>query len=72
MNKTIAMYLRCITGDRPHAWLEWLAWVEYCYNTSYQSALRTTRFQVVDGWPPPASIPYTIGLARTDTMEALF
>jgi transposase InsO family protein len=33
VNKTIAMYLRCITGDRPRAWLEWLPWAEYCYNT---------------------------------------
>jgi len=32
VNKTIAMYLRCLTGDRPRAWLEWLPWAEYCYN----------------------------------------
>jgi transposase InsO family protein len=24
VNKSIAMYLCCITGDRPRAWLEWL------------------------------------------------
>lgn len=30
VNKTIAMYLRCITGDRPRAWVDWLAWAEYC------------------------------------------
>jgi len=35
VNKTIAMYLRCITGDRPRAWLDWLPWAEFCYNTSY-------------------------------------
>lgn len=24
VNKTLTMYLRCITGDRPRAWLDWL------------------------------------------------
>lgn len=40
VNKTIAMYLHCITRDRPRTWLEWLPWAEYCYNTSYHSASR--------------------------------
>jgi transposase InsO family protein len=35
VNKTIAMYLHCITGDRPRAWLDWLPWAEYCYNTTF-------------------------------------
>ena len=49
VNKTISMYLRCITGDRPRAWLDWLPWAEYVYNTSYHSALHTSPFQVVYG-----------------------
>jgi hypothetical protein len=49
VNKIIAMYLRCITGDRPGAWVEWLSWAEYCYNTSFHSALRATPFEVVYG-----------------------
>jgi len=57
VNKTIAMYLRCITGDRPRDWLDWLLWVEYCYNTAFHSALRTTPFTVVYGRPPPALLP---------------
>ena len=51
VNKIIAMYLRCLTGDRPRAWVDWLAWAEYCYNTSYHSALRATPFEVVYGRP---------------------
>lgn len=35
-NKIITMYLRCLTGDRPRHWLEWLPWAEFCYNSSYQ------------------------------------
>lgn len=30
VNKTIGMYLRCMAGDRPCSWLEWLPWAEYC------------------------------------------
>jgi transposase InsO family protein len=34
-NKIITMYLRCLTGDWPRQWLEWLPWAEFCYNSSY-------------------------------------
>ena len=71
VNKTIAMYLRCITGDRPRAWLDWLPWAEYCYNTAFHSALRTTPFQVVYGRPPPALLPYESATARTATVDGL-
>lgn len=71
VNKTISMYLPCITGDRPRAWLEWLPWAEYCYNTSYHSALRATPFQVVYGREPPPLLAYALGSARTDTMDTM-
>ncbi|KAK1620537.1 hypothetical protein QYE76_026054 [Lolium multiflorum] len=71
VNKIIAMYLRCITGDRPRAWVDWLAWAEYCYNTSYHSALHATPFEVVYGRPPPAMLPYASGTARTETADDL-
>jgi hypothetical protein len=53
VNKVIAMYLRCVTGDRSRAWVDWLSWAEYCYNTSFHTALRATPFEVVYGRPPP-------------------
>ena len=71
VNRTIAMYLRCITGDRPRSWIDWLPWAEYCYNTSYHSSLRTTPFEVVYGRPPPALLPYTAGTARTEAVDGL-
>lgn len=71
VNKTIAMYLRCITGDRPRAWLEWLPWTEYCYNTAFHSALRTTSFQVVYGRPPPNMLPYQPGSAQLQAVDAM-
>ena len=38
-NRVITMYLRCLTGDRPRQWLQWLPWAEYVFNTAYQSSL---------------------------------
>ncbi|WVZ77751.1 hypothetical protein U9M48_025578 [Paspalum notatum var. saurae] len=71
VNKVIAMYLRCVTGDRPRAWLDWLPWAEYCYNTSFHTALRATPFEVVYGRPPPPLLPYRPGTARTETADEL-
>ena len=71
VNKVIAMYLRCVTGDRPRAWVDWLSWAEYCYNTSFHTALRTTPFEVAYGRPPPPLLPYTSGTARTEAADAL-
>ena len=71
VNKVIAMYLRCVTGDRPCAWVGWLSWAEYCYNTSFHTALRATPFEVVYGRPPPPILPYRPGTARTEAADAL-
>jgi hypothetical protein len=71
VNKVIAMYLRCVTGDRPRAWVDWLAWAEYCYNTSYHTALRATPFEVVYGRPPPPILPVDPTTARTEVAGEL-
>jgi hypothetical protein len=71
VNKIIAMYLRCVTGDRPRAWLDWLPWVEYCYNTLYHSALCATPFMVVYGRPPPTMLLYQPGTARTEAADKI-
>jgi transposase InsO family protein len=61
VNKGIAMYLRCATSDRPRAWVDWLSWAEYCYNTSYHTAFRATPFEVVYGRPPTPLHPHAPG-----------
>jgi hypothetical protein len=60
VNKVITMYLRCATGDRPRAWVDWLSWAEYCYNTSYHMALCATPFEVVYGRPPPPLLSHAL------------
>lgn len=69
VNRTIEMYLRCFTSDRPRRWFQWLPWVEYCYNTSYHSSLKTTPFEVVYGRPPPSMLSYCPGLAKLEAVD---
>ena len=71
VNKVIAMYLRCATGDRPRSWVDWLPWAEYCYNTSYHTALRATPFEIVYGRPPPSLLPHQEGAAETEDADAM-
>jgi hypothetical protein len=68
VNRMIAMYLRCLTGDHPHSWLKWLPWAEFCYNSSYQTTLHTTPFQVVYGRPPPSLIKYQGGTSQVQAV----
>lgn len=61
VNRIITMYLRCLSGDRPKNWLQWLPWAEFCYNSSYQTSLRETPFKVVYGRDPPTISAYQLG-----------
>lgn len=70
-NKIIAMYLRCLTGDRPWQWVHWLPWVEFCYNSSYQASLKTSPFRVVYGRDPPILRAYEQGEAKLLAVEQL-
>ena len=71
VNKIIAMYLCSITRDRPQAWVEWLPWAEYCYNTAYHSALHTTLFRVVYGRDPPPVLTYQSGTTTNQTVDEM-
>ena len=71
VNRIIVMYLRCVTGDRPRSWVDWLSWAEYCYNTSFQTALRATPFEVVYGRPPPPLLPLQHGAAQTQAADTM-
>lgn len=53
VNRTIEMYLRCFTSDKPNKWLTWLPWAEFCYNTGFHTSLKATPFEIVYGRPPP-------------------
>jgi hypothetical protein len=44
-NKIIAKYLQRLVGDRSSTWLQWLAWAEFCYNSSVEALLKTSPFR---------------------------
>jgi hypothetical protein len=69
VNKVITMYLQCLSGGRPRKWVQWLPWAEFCYNSAYQSSLRTSSFRVVYGHDPPAILSYTPGAARLPAID---
>jgi len=68
-NRILGVYLRCLASDRPRSWLRWLPWTEFCYNSSYQTALRATLFEVVYGRPPPTMASYQAGVARVTALD---
>jgi hypothetical protein len=63
------MYLCCLSGDRPRDWLRWLPWTDFCYNSTYQSSLRTSLFRVVYRREPPLVHTYTTGEARLPVVQ---
>jgi hypothetical protein len=69
VNNIITMYLRCLVGDRPRQWLKWLPWAEYCYNTAFQSSIRTSPFRVVYGREPPSLRPAAAEEARVPAVH---
>jgi hypothetical protein len=69
-NKIITMHLRCLTGDRPKQWLHWLPWVEFSYNSSFQTSLKTSPFKVIYGKAPPSLRDYTPGEAHLSTVQS--
>jgi len=65
VNRTLKMYLRCFTGDKPKDWIKWLSWVEYTYNTSYHSSTGKSPFELV---PAPSLLSYIPGTARVESV----
>ncbi|KAA0062047.1 Retrotransposable element Tf2 [Cucumis melo var. makuwa] len=58
VNSGLEAYLRCFCGERPKEWTNWLHWVEYWYNTTYNSSIGITPFQAVYGRLPPPLLYY--------------
>ncbi|WVZ93414.1 hypothetical protein U9M48_039394 [Paspalum notatum var. saurae] len=56
-------------GDRPRQWVQWLAWPEYCYNSSYQASLGTSPFNVVYGRDPPSLRAYDGSSAKLPAVD---
>lgn len=47
VNQCVEMYLRCMVGQKPKHWSQWLPLAELWYNTSYHSAIGMTPFKAL-------------------------
>ncbi|GKF08281.1 retrotransposable element Tf2 [Tanacetum coccineum] len=69
VNRSVECYLRCMCGDKPKEWSNWIALAEYWYNASYHTTINNTSFQVVYGQPPPARITYSHGESPLEIVD---
>ncbi|GJU22459.1 reverse transcriptase [Tanacetum coccineum] len=67
VNRCLECYLRCISREKPKAWAKWVSLAEYWYNTTYDTSLKTTPYEVLYGQPPPNPIAYVQG--QVDTVD---
>jgi hypothetical protein len=72
VNQCLENYLRCQTFQNPKKWNSHLSMVEWWYNTSFHSSLKTTPFYVLYGFPPPLMtkniLPDSVGQEARDVM----
>lgn len=50
--------------------MDWIAWAEYCYNTSVHSSTKLTQF--VYGIKPPSLLSYTPGVTNVQAVDDIF
>lgn len=64
VNKCLEMYLRCVAGQHPSKWPQFLPWEEFWYNTEFYHSIGMTPIKAVYGRDPPTLLKYP--LAATD------
>ncbi|XP_071728214.1 uncharacterized protein [Rutidosis leptorrhynchoides] len=69
VNKSVECYLRCMTGEKPKDWANWLSHAEYWYNTHFHTAIGTTPFEVLYGQSPKDVVNYNKGASKVDLVE---
>ncbi|KAL4304501.1 hypothetical protein GQ457_10G006680 [Hibiscus cannabinus] len=69
VNQCLETYLRCMIGDRPKQWTEWLHLPEWWFNTTFHSAIQVTPYQALYGQPPPIHFLYVAGASMVVTVD---
>ena len=52
-NRCLETCLCYFVGSKPRQLVEWLAWAEYWFNTTYNASTKVSPFQALYGRPPP-------------------
>ncbi|KAM0048718.1 putative ribonuclease H-like superfamily [Helianthus debilis subsp. tardiflorus] len=69
LSKCLDNYLRCLCFEKPSEWTKWLPLAEYWYNSTYQSAIKCTPFEVIYGQLPPMCLPYLPGESNVEAVD---
>ncbi|GKA40938.1 retrotransposable element Tf2 [Tanacetum coccineum] len=65
VNKCLECYLRCMTGERPKEWVQWLPLAEYWYNTNKHSSINVTPYEKVVRIPSEGDEILRVHVERT-------
>ncbi|GJS07467.1 retrotransposable element Tf2 [Tanacetum coccineum] len=69
VNRCVECYLRCMTGDKPKEWVQWIPLAEYWYHTYFHTSINTIHYQVLYGQALPAHVTYTAGDNANDSVD---
>lgn len=53
VNLRLEFYLRCMCGQFPKKWNEWIPLAEWWYKTTHHSVVKMTHFEALYGYSPP-------------------
>lgn len=68
-NRILETYLRCFVCDSPQLWVRYLPLAEYWCNSTFQSTIKLTPFEVLYGRPPPNLRAYVAGTTAVASMD---
>lgn len=69
INQSHEAYLCCFAMDTLKKWFKWLAWAEFCYNTSFYLATKMISFEVVYGRPSLTILTYAANYSPLSSVD---
>lgn len=63
VNQCLETFLRCFVSSQPSQWSKWLPLAEYWYNSSFNSSLGKSPFEVLYGYHP-----HHLGISTVDAI----
>lgn len=69
LNRCLEGYLRCMIGERPNDWVNWLPLSEWWYNTTHHTTIQTTSYTTLYGQSPPLQQPYLVESSQVATND---